>query len=332
MWPAIGHTGNSSQMDTGWRPTASIELLRIRAAWLTKIRSFFAARDVLEVDTPVLSNASVTDPNIESLLTTVNGKRYYLQTSPELYMKRLLAAGSGPIFQVAHVFRDGEQGRLHNPEFTLVEWYRPAFDQFQLMREVSALVSELTGREIPEEEVRYLTYTELFEQHTGLDPMHENWSALNEFCASRQLHCPVDDHWEGAMDWLLAMVIQPVMRGLVFVNDFPAAMASLAKLDDNNPRVARRFELFIDGIEMANGFEELTDVDEQQQRFIRENQQRQAAGKPLIAIDEAFLGALGAGIPETSGVALGLDRLLMWSLQLDHVTRAMSFSPFVSND
>ena len=319
-------------MDTGWRPTASIEVLRIRAAWLTKIRGFFAARDVLEIDTPVLSNASVTDPNIESLLTAVNGKRFYLQTSPELYMKRLLAAGSGPIFQVAHVFRDGEQGRLHNPEFTLVEWYRPAFDQYQLMREVTALVSELISREIPEDEVQYLTYTELFEQYTGLDPMHENWSALNEFCVSRQLVCPVDDHWADAMDWLLVTVIQPAMRGLVFVNDFPAAMASLARLDHSNPSVAKRFELFVDGIEMANGFEELTDADEQQQRFTRENQQRLATGKPMIAIDEAFLGALGVGMPETSGVALGLDRLLMWSLQLDRVSRAMSFSPFVSND
>ena len=319
-------------MDTGWRPTASIELLRVRAAWLTKIRSFFAARGVLEVDTPVLSSASITDPNIESLLTTVNGKRYYLQTSPELYMKRLLAAGSGPIFQVAHVFRDGEQGRLHNPEFTLVEWYRPAFDQYQLMQEVRALVSELTGCEISDDEVRYLTYAELFEQYTGMNPLAENWSALSEFCLPRQLHCPVDDHWEGAMDWLLATVIQPAMRGLVFVNDFPAAMASLARLDDHNPVVARRFELFIDGIEMANGFEELTDVDEQRQRFTRENELRQAAGKPEILIDEAFLGALGAGMPETSGVALGLDRLLMWNLQLDHITRAMSFSPFVSND
>ena len=319
-------------MDTGWRPTASIELLRVRAAWLTKIRSFFAARGVLEVDTPVLSSASITDPNIESLLTTVNGKRYYLQTSPELYMKRLLAAGSGPIFQVAHVFRDGEQGRLHNPEFTLVEWYRPAFDQYQLMQEVRSLVSELTGREIPDDEVRYLTYAELFEQYTGMNPLAENWSALNACCASRQLHCPVDDHWEGAMDWLLATVIQPAMRGLVFVNDFPAAMASLARLDDHNPVVARRFELFIDGIEMANGFEELTDIDEQRQRFIRENELREAAGKPEIVIDKAFLGALGAGMPETSGVALGLDRLLIWHLQLDHVSRAMSFSPFVSND
>jgi lysyl-tRNA synthetase class 2 len=145
-------------MDTGWRPTASIELLRIRAAWLAKIRSFFIARGVLEVDTPVLSNASITDPNIESLITAVNGKRYYLQTSPELYMKRLLAAGSGPIFQVAHVFRDGEQGRLHNPEFTLVEWYRPAYDQYQLMQEVYALVSELCDRELPGDEARYLTY------------------------------------------------------------------------------------------------------------------------------------------------------------------------------
>ena len=309
-----------------WKPSASIEHLRARADWLKKARAFFAERDVLEVETPILSTATVPDPNIDSLVTTVNGLSCYLQTSPELYMKRLLAAGSGPIYQIARVFRDGESGRLHNPEFTLVEWYRPGFDQFQLMAEVIELVTALTGRQAKEMPVEYLTYQQLVGQHTNLDPLHEDWLALQEFCRSQGLECPVDDEWDVALDWLMVTLIQPAMDGFIFVYDFPASMASLARLHPDDPALAKRFELFIDGTEIANGFEELTDVQEQGQRFLDENQQRRQRGKPDVVLDQLFLHALEAGIPNASGVALGLDRLFMWSMQLERVSGAMSFA------
>jgi len=318
-----------------WQPTASLETLKLRAQWLREIRAFFQQREVLEVETPILSPASIPDPNIESLCTEVDGQAAYLQTSPELYMKRLLAAGSGPIYQISRVFRDGEKGRLHNPEFTLVEWYRPGYSQQQLMSEVHALLSFSMGSDSIEVSIESdpieISYRELFEQGIGINPLQVDWFALNQYCDSIQLQCPAheddgDDAWAVAMDWLLSVVIQPDMQGVVFVTDYPATQASLARFDPENPAVARRFELFIDGIEMANGFEELTDAEEQRRRFAQENSKRQASGQQSIAVDEAFLAALESGLPETSGVALGLDRLLMWRLGMKNIQQVMSFA------
>ena len=308
-----------------WQPGATLDMLRTRAAWLRIIRQFFQGRGVLEVETPVLSPATVPDPNIDSLITHVNQQQYYLQTSPELYMKRLLAAGSGPVYQVARVFRDGETGRLHNPEFTLVEWYRPGFDQHELMQELGKLASALLGYDI---EYQLLTYSDLYQDYTGLDPLHEDWPALSAYCAANQQSCPQDIEWSAAMDWLMVSVIQPAMHGWVFVHDYPASQASLARLHPENPAVARRFELFVDGIELANGFEELTDADEQRQRFEQENQTRQDNGKAAVILDENMLAALQSGLPECSGVALGLDRLLMWASRQTEVAHTMSFTPF----
>ena len=309
-----------------WQPNASIDMLRTRATWLQTIREFFAARDVLEVETQILSLASVPDPHIDSLTTTVNRRQYYLQTSPELYMKRLLAAGSGAIYQVARVFRDGEIGELHNPEFTLVEWYRPGFDQVQLMREIADLVSALTEDAIQPQQ---LTYRELYEQVTGLNPLHEDWPALMAYSNASGQDCPEGDDWDIAMDWLMVTAIQPAMQGWTFVHDYPATQASLARLDPDNPEVARRFELFVDGIELANGFEELTDADEQRRRFEHENRVRKDKGDATVTLDENMLDALQSGLPACSGVALGLDRLLMWASQQATVAKTMSFTPFI---
>jgi lysyl-tRNA synthetase class 2 len=285
-----------------WRPTASFETLRLRAQWLGQIRSFFRERSVLEVETPILSYASVPDPHIESMQARVNGQSRYLQTSPELYMKRLLAAGSGPIYQIARVFRNGEAGYLHNPEFTLVEWYRPGFDQYELMREVTDLFHMLMGS--------------------------ADWAVFHLRCEENRWSCPVieTDGWDAAMDWLLSIVIQPAMRGPIFVTDYPASQASLARLDPDNPAVSRRFELFVDGIEMANGFEELTDVVEQRQRFELENEIRKQKGLQPVPLDMLFLEALESGLPETAGVALGLDRLLMCKTGGNKVSDVMSFT------
>lgn len=313
-----------------WQPTASLETLQLRAQWLSEIRGFFRQRKVLEVETPILSPASIPDPNIESLQTQANGQTVYLQTSPELYMKRLLVAGSGPVYQISRVFRQGEVGRLHNPEFTLVEWYQPDYSQQQLMDEVADLVILLCKLDQEATRLQTIRYRELFEQTTGVNPLEVDWQRLNQYCESNQLQCPVynnrDNDWPVAMDWLLSTVIQPDMQGLMFIIDYPAAQASLARLDADNPAIARRFELFIDGIEMANGFEELTDAQEQRQRFEQENRQRQSRGLATIPLDEAFLAALESGLPQTSGIALGLDRLLMWKLGCKTVQEVMSFA------
>lgn len=310
-----------------WRPTASFETLRLRAQWLGQIRSFFQERSVLEVETPVLSYASVPDPHIESMQTRVNGQSQYLQTSPELYMKRLLAAGSGPIYQIARVFRNGEAGYLHNPEFTLVEWYRPGFDQYELMREVGDLFHRLMGSD-PNNSFKQVGYQNLFLEYAGIDPLVTDWAVFRLRCEKNHWSCPVmeTDGWEAAMDWLLSIVIQPAMRGPIFVIDYPASQASLARLDPDNPAVARRFELFVDGIEMANGFEELTDADEQRQRFELENEIRKQKGLQPVPLDMLFLEALESGLPETAGVALGLDRLLMRKTGNNTVGDVMSFA------
>ena len=310
-----------------WRPTASFEILRLRAQWLGQIRSFFRERSVLEVETPVLSYGSVPDPHIESMQTRVNGRSRYLQTSPELYMKRLLVAGSGPIYQIARVFRDGEAGQLHNPEFTLVEWYRPGFDQYELMQEVADLFHRLMGTE-PVKPFKTISYQDLFLEYAGIDPLVTDWAVFRSQCEENHWSCPVTeiDGWDASMDWLLSLVIQPAMRGPIFVTDYPASQASLARLDPDNPSVARRFELFVDGIEMANGFEELTDVVEQRQRFELENAIRKQKGLQPVPLDRLFLEALESGLPETAGVALGLDRLLMCKTESNKVSDVMSFT------
>lgn len=310
-----------------WWPDASIDVLRRRSDWLKRIRLFFEQHGVLEVETPVLSNASVPDPNIESFQTRFNNRVYYLQTSPELYMKRLLVAGSGPIWQLSRVFRDHELGRLHNPEFTMIEWYRPGFDANQLMQELTELVNRLCFSGQFRSAPVFLTYQELFVEKTGIDPLQIDWDKLNTYCqdAATQALPAIDNDWQAAMDWLLSTQIQPAMTGQVFVYDYPAQQAALARIDSNNPSVAKRFELFVDGIEMANGFEELTDVEEQRSRFEQENKERIAHGLEAVHIDENFLQSLETGLPQCSGVALGLDRLMMWATGAEAVREVMAF-------
>ena len=322
-------------MTGGWRPAAALETLRLRARWLKTIRAFFDVRGVLEVETPVLGPATVTDLHIESLRARLGGREMFLQTSPEFYMKRLLAAGSGPIYQLGRAFRGDERGDLHSPEFTLLEWYRPGFDQYRLMREVGELVAQLrrAGDDGDDDnnkdgDIEITPYRELFLRHTDIDPFTRDWQALSEWCRAHRHDCPIarEDGWDAALDWLLATVIGPRMRGLRFINDYPAGQAALARLDPDNPTTARRFELFIDGVEIANGFEELTDADEQQRRFAADNARRRASGRRAAPVDEHLLAALRHGMPETAGVALGLDRLLRWHCAADSVREVMAFA------
>jgi lysyl-tRNA synthetase class 2 len=314
-----------------WRPSAQREALAARAELYALIRRFFCERGVLEVETPIASRAAVTDPALESLATRWcgpgGGDRLYLQTSPELPMKRLLAAGSGPIYQICKVFRDGERGRLHHPEFSLLEWYRPGWGYGALMDEVAELVALALG--VKGLAVERVGYRELFLDHLGLDPWDASAGGLRE--AAVRLDIPsattLDLDRDGWLDLLLTQCIQARLgRGrLSFVIDYPPSQAALARLRPGPPAVAERFELYLEGVELANGFQELTDAGAQRVRFDADLTARRARGRVEVPQDEAFLAALAAGMPETSGVALGLDRLLMARLGADHIDAVLAF-------
>ncbi|TVP89688.1 MAG: EF-P lysine aminoacylase GenX [Pseudomonadaceae bacterium] len=314
-----------------WQPTASLAALRSRAELLVLVRQFFAQREVLEVETPMLSAAAVSDPQLQPFVTCYEpdgggpSHSLYLHTSPEYPMKRLLAAGSGPIWQLCRVFRNGEQGRRHNPEFSMLEWYRPGFDHHQLMDEVEALSQAVLGH-IPARRVRY---AELFREcFSGLD-IHQ--CGTSELVEQGRLHTGFSgelprDAW---LDLLFSHVIEPQLQQPTFVYAYPASQAALAKVvasDDLVP-VAARFEYFIQGMELANGYLELTDATEQARRFAADQQQREILGKTVLPIDQHLVAALDAGLPESAGVALGFDRLLMLALGASHIDDVLAF-PF----
>ena len=307
-----------------WRPSASNKTIRERARIYKKIRYFFEQRNVLEVDTPLLSTSTNTDANIASIEASDRGLALYLQSSPEFAMKRLLAAGNGSIYQICHAFRAGEQGRQHHHEFTLLEWYRAGFDYQHLMEEVEQLINFLSDRKNDFQRVRY---RDLFVQHTSIDIDSVELPELQTRCDSL---LPGTDashlDFNQCLDLLIALVIEPAMRGYVFVYDYPLSQAALARVSESDPNVAERFELFHDGLELANGFSELTDANLQRERFEADNRQREANALPLYPIDYRLLAALENGLPECAGVAIGLDRLLMVLLALDSIDQVISFT------
>lgn len=328
--------------DTGWRPSASIEALRQRAQLLQSLRVYFAAAGVLEVETPYISVHGTVDPQIDAIpvqaLVTANGYQQasqYLHTSPEFAMKRLLAADVGDIYQIARVFRDGEAGRHHNPEFTLLEWYRVGFDHQVLMRDVDQLVQMVAEDIRPLAESQYVSYQALFLQHTGVDVLAEPSSVIQRLqtwlaTADHGLQhdsLPLCDDYNELLDMVMSFYIQPMLGRdhLCFVYDYPASQASLANIrhEDN---VAERFEVFLDGVELGNGFHELLDADEQAARFQQEQAQRATLGKPLIPYDEHLIAALHAGMPECAGVALGVDRLMMALYGHDSIAQTLAFT------
>jgi elongation factor P--(R)-beta-lysine ligase len=293
-------------------------MIKRRAQMLADIRRFFEERQVLEVCTPAMSPAGATDPNIQSVALELHAfpqqPLRYLHTSPELAMKRLLAAGSGPIYQLCTVFRDNEAGRRHRPEFTMLEWYRPGWHYRELIEEVLALI-RIVAREIKPEQPQWLTYRELFQRYAGLDPMEATVQDCRACCHRADLAVAESmtenlDEW---LDWILGALIAPQLpaTGLTCVYDFPASQAALARIRRDSSPVGERFEIFWGGMELANGFQELTDAPEQRRRFEQDNVRRREKGLPAIRIDEHFLAALTAGLPESAGVALGVDRLLM---------------------
>ena len=306
-----------------WQPTASLEVIRERARMYRQIRSFFATRGVMEVDTPLLMPTTNGDPNVHSLEASCGGRRLYLQTSPEYAMKRLLAAGSGSIYQIAHAFRQDEQGRHHNPEFSLLEWYRSGYDYHQLMDEMELLVTTLSLRLC---RFSRLSYRELFAESIDLDLDVADTDTLRDAC--RRLVPGTDPNgldFDACLDLLLSLAIAPQMRGYQFVYDYPRSQAALARINPADPRFAERFELFHDGVELANGFSELTDAAEQRARFETDNARRRAAGLDEVALDENLLAALDHGLEPCAGVALGLDRLLMVLLDLPSIDAALTF-------
>jgi len=307
-----------------WRPTADLDRIKLRASVNAEIRRFFAERHVLEVETPVLGRYTVSEPNIESFRLSGCAVDTFLQTSPEYCMKRLLAAGSGDVYSLGKAFRVDECGRYHNREFTLLEWYRLGFDDRSLAHELVELIETLA----PGQVACFNTYAELFERATGLHPYQASVAELRAM-ASRELDIQwTDDDRSLWLDLLFTHLVEPSFaHGLQVVLDYPGCQSALARvvLDSNGYAVARRFELYWKGIELANGYWELTDAREQQHRFDLDNARREAMGLPVVAADENLLQALAHGLPDCAGVALGVDRLLMCLVDAKSIEEVLTF-------
>jgi elongation factor P--(R)-beta-lysine ligase len=316
-------------VNDGWRPTASLDALQRRAAMLGAAREFFAKRGVLEVETPILSAAAVSDPQIESLVTQVAGMgKFHLGTSPEYAMKRLLAAGSGDIYQICKVFRDAERGRWHNPEFTLLEWYRLGFDDAALRSEVEALVGTLLAPYRRLEPAEHVSYSAALERHAGVDAHHAGDDELRDAAIRHGIDCRAELDRDGKLDLLMGLVVGPRLGSErpCFIYDYPASQAALARVKPGLPALASRFELYLDGVELANGFHELAGAGEQRARFAQDLRLRRALGLPEPPVDEHLLAALAAGLPDCAGVALGFDRLVAIALGAPRLADAMAFT------
>ena len=325
----------SNAGDADWRPAATREALRLRARVNATIRAFFAARDVLEVETPVLSAAGVSDPHIESFSLEFSGpvaggaRRRWLRTSPEYALKRLLAAGVGDCYELGRVFRNGEAGGRHNPEFTMLEWYRVGFDHVRLMNELAELLGELlalVGRDCT---VVRRSYRQLFVDALGIDPATALLDDLQAPLVTFRIDPAglVRDDW---LDLLLSHLIQPKFPAdqLLLLHDYPASQCALARVrGDGVNAVAERFEAFLGPLELANGYHELTDADEQRWRFERDIERRYHSGRASPALDEHLLAALAHGLPACAGVALGIDRVLAAMMGVTTLEAVLAF-PF----
>jgi lysyl-tRNA synthetase class 2 len=309
-----------------WRPGASRAAIEERARVLAAIRAFFADRGVLEVETPVLSRAGNSDPNISSFCVE-SPRRRYLRSSPEYAMKRLLASGLSDIYEMGRVFRAGERGAQHNPEFTMLEWYRCGMGYLDLADEVLALVRHCGAGAFDDWAEQGVTYRDLFRDGLGLDPFQCSEEDLARCAAERGIRSGPLEHGQW-LDLLLAEVLQPALPGECFtiLFDFPPEQAALSRIRPGDPPLAERFEVFIGQVELANGYQELTDPVEQLQRFERETLAARRRGEEIAAIDLGLIEALRHGLPDCSGVALGVDRLLMALLKLERIDAVLAFS------
>lgn len=307
-----------------WQPSASIQLLVQRAQLIAKIRQFFTERHYLEVETPIMARYGVTDVYLSNIKAKFRGESYCLQTSPEYHMKRLLAAGSGPIFQLARVFRDDELGRWHNPEFTLLEWYQPDIDHHQLMDEMDLLLQTL----MQSQPLIKKTYQQAFLEACALDPFSASINELQNVLLHHdlgQVLSPQEGDKDQYLFLLMSHVVEPFLgkeESPVAVYNFPSSQASLAKISNG---FAERFEVYYQSVELANGFHELTDVDAQARRFTQDQEIRSQQGLPPAEADSYLLDALQHGLPPCSGVALGIDRLLALTLKQTEISRVISF-------
>ena len=312
-----------------WQPNTSLETLKCRAALLETARHFFQENHFLEVDTPCLSQSTTPDPNIESFSTQFNHSQYFLHTSPEFPMKRLLASGSGAIYQICKVFRQGEAGRNHNPEFTLIEWYQPGMDYRALMQQLDELIRLLLKDKLSLSETVSFTYQQAFETFAGFNPFSASVQQLQTVLSKNniQLHQQTLTH-DAYLDLIMSYIVQPNLpiAKPVFIYDYPATQAALANIRQGAVDVAERFELFINGLELANGYQELLDATEQLQRFENENKQRLAAGQQPVSVDMHLIEALRHGMPMVSGVALGFERLLMLATGKDNIQDVIAFT------
>lgn len=310
----------ASKADIKWATSASLSNLQKRAKLLRQIRAFFDERQVLEVETPLLSCTTTSDPHIQSIKV----QDYYLQTSPEFAMKRLLPSGIGPIFQICKAFRDDEIGRLHNPEFTMLEWYRPGFDHHRLMDEVDNLLALILNTPTALRK----TYQQTFVENLSIDPLIATTQDLKHIANQHDLdYLDIQDKdiW---LDLLFSHCIQPQLgfNQPYFIYDFPASQAALSKIRQDTPPVAERFEIIINGMEVGNGYHELTDPQEQEKRFKEDNQKRIALGHSTVPVDHKLITALSNDFPESAGVAMGVDRLVLLACKATSLSEIMSFT------
>ena len=320
--------------DSPWAPTGTRDALRLRA-WLNRMaREFFHARGVLEVETPVLSRAGNTDPNIASFPLEFSGRTdgaprtRWLRTSPEFALKRLLAAGVGDCYELGRVFRDGEAGGRHNPEFTMLEWYRVGWNHLRLADETIELVQAalaLVGRNAT---VARTTFRDLYRDTLGIDPFVADQAVLRDALGDVR----IDPEGLTRDDWLDLLMTHRIQTGfapdvILLVHDYPASQCALARVRDDGDGmpVAERFELYLGALELANGYHELLDASEQRQRFERDLATRAGRRQPIPPMDEALLAALEAGLPPCAGVALGIERLLMSMVGTDRIADVLAF-------
>lgn len=323
--PGPGETAAGGIRDSQWRPAATLDALRARACLLDALRGWMRAEGLLEVEVPLLSRGGSPELHLESLYVPgafPDGAPGWLGTSPEFHLKRLLAAGCGDVYSVARVFRGAEAGRLHNPEFTLVEWYRCDVGLSRLMGDIEALLARLLPAALLARPPERLTYREAFLRHAGLDPFDAPLDELRRRCGDG-----AGDDRDALLDRITGFEVYPRLgeARITLVHDFPASQASLARVRGGEPPVAERVEAVVAGVELVNGFAELIDAAEQRRRFEADRDARRAQGRDCPATDELFLAALDAGLPPCAGAAMGFDRVAMLALGADSLEAVQAF-------
>ncbi len=318
-------------MNSEWKSQCPLQTLKQRAFLMSAIREYFAQQNVLEVETPILSSAGNTDVNIESFTSQnihSDCPKSYLRTSPEFPLKRLLCSGIGDIFEIGKVFRKGEISKTHNIEFTVLEWYKIGFDYNQLIQDVIGLFGFIFAAfNQPFKNIDTLSFGESFQQYLSIDLSLVTVEQLNQHCTNFSYSGSQLSRDE-ALDFLFATQIQPKLNkeNLTFITLYPASQAALSQINPQDPSTSLRFEVFYQGHELGNGYQELTDSQELLKRFKQDNQQRQAQGKQVIDIDYRLLSAMENGMPACSGIAMGLDRLLMVLLGCERIEKVLSFN------